>query len=435
MFAVASNTKAYTAAALAILVDEKKINWTDKVVDYLPYFKLYDPYVTAEFTIADLLSHRSGLATFSGDLIWYGSDHSREEVIKRAKYLKPARGFRSGYGYQNIMFMAAGEVIEEVTKKTWDDFVKERILDPLGMNRTVSSITDLDRMKNVAAPHSDVDGTNEVIEWVNWDNIGPAGSLIMSAEDASQWLKLQLSKGSIDDKEIWSEKRTNEMWTIHTPKPVSDWHKMNFPSKHFAGYGLGWDLFDYHGNLVVNHGGGYDGFISHSVLVPEENLGFIILTNNVSSFPYAMMYEIMDEIIKPEMDRDFGAVLLDYKIKGEERAKEDELAILDKQVSNAPMSLDLKDYAGVYGGPMYGNCTITVENDELHFQFEHTKIFHGTLKHYHFDSFRLHWGQQSMLPKGMVTFVLNAEGEIDELKMVCPNPDFDFTELEFKKIE
>jgi len=352
-------------------------------------------------------------------------------VIKKAQHLKPAHGFRSGYGYQNIMFMAAGEVIEEVSGMAWDDYVGQKFLEPLGMKSTISSIKELKRFKDVSAPHNDVNGKNVTIDWVDWDNIGPAGSLITSVKDATHWMNLQLGYGTLDGKTYWDKERSHEMWTVHTPKPLSGFHRRNFPSKHFSGYGLGWDLYDYEGRLVANHGGGYDGFISHTVLVPEENLGAIIVTNNITSFAYAMMYVILDEYLASDQERDFGKVLLDYKLQDDEDSKNTEKEILAYKKENAPSSLPMASYAGHYVGKMYGGLTITEGKDGLRFNFDHSPIFSGRIEHFHYNTFRLFWDKQSMLPTGSMNFILNDEGEIREVEVDCPNPDFDFKELEF----
>ena len=435
LFAIASNTKAYTTAAVATLVEEGKLNWDDKVVDYLPYFKMYDPYVTAEFTIADLLSHRSGLATFSGDLLWYGTDLSREEVIRNASYLEPVSDFRTTYGYQNIMFMAAGEVIEEITGKPWHEYISEKFLLPLGMNHTLHSISQLDGKQDQCAPHNDVEGKNVAINWVNWDNMGPAGSFISNVDDLAKWMNLQLGKGTLDGKTYWSEASSNLMWTVHSPKNLSNWHRTNFPSKHFAGYGMGWDLFDYHGRMIVNHGGGYDGFISQTFLVPEENLGVVILTNNNNFFPYAMMYHILDMYLAPDSAKDWGAYMLGLKKDGAIADKEKEDKINANRIKDTKPSLALSGYAGTYHDPKYGNVIISYDKKAgLSFQFGPTALFHGTLAHWHYDSFRLIWGEQHMLPKGMMTFILDANGKVSELKIDCPNPDLDFTELKLNRI-
>ncbi|MFM1930910.1 MAG: hypothetical protein RL226_213, partial [Bacteroidota bacterium] len=288
LFAVASNTKAFTAAALGMLVEEGKISWDDKVQKYLPWFQLYDPYVSANLTIRDLLCHRSGLETFSGDLIWYGSTHSREEVLRRARFLEPKYGFREHFGYQNILFLAAGEIIPVVTGMPWEKFVEERILMPAQMKSAVLSVSQLNANMDVALPHNEKNGSNHTIDWVNWDNIAPAGSLLASANDMAQWLKLQLGKGKIGSDTLWTEKTAWEMWTVNTPEGISSWKRKKRPSMTFNGYGLGWELSNLHGKLVVSHGGGYDGMISRSIMVPEEGWGIMIMTNNVSSLSYAL---------------------------------------------------------------------------------------------------------------------------------------------------
>jgi CubicO group peptidase (beta-lactamase class C family) len=433
-FAIASNTKAFTSAALAMLVDAGKIKWTDKVRDYLPYFKLYSPYVTEEITIADLLCHRSGLATFSGDLIWYGSEHSREEVVKRARYLVPTMGFRDGYGYSNIMFLAAGEIVSKVSGMSWDNFVKQKIFVPLGMTNTNTSIRDFRSDANIATPHNEVGGVNKPIDWVNWDNIGPAGSINSCVADMSWWLELQLGKGTLDEQVFWNEQRSYEMWENMTPKPISKWQRDHQPSRHFNGYGLGWELMEYGGYKIVSHGGGYDGMISKTVLVPELNLGFVILTNNISNLPTCLTFEILDEYLGVKQQNDWLQTFLTYK-------KEDALAekrkLVDDEanrVKNTKPSLALDEYCGTYHCQMYGDVVVTKENsDHLKIDFKPTALFKGTLSHWHYDTFQLAWTTQMMLPTGMATFVLGANGKPTQLKVVVDNPDFDFTELKLMK--
>ena len=427
LFAVASNSKAVTAAALAILVDEGEINWDDKVQQYLPTFQLYDPYVSANMTIRDLLCHRSGLATFSGDLIWYGSDHSREEVIRRARYLKPAYGFREHFGYQNIMFLAAGQIIPVVTGQTWENFVKERILTPIGMDRTVVSTTELRKGDNIAYPHNDFKDGHVAIQYVNWDNIAPAGGLISSVHDWSQWLILQMNEGMKDSTQLWSPERATEMWEVQTPEAISSWSKKLFPSKTFDGYGLGWELSNLHGKKVVSHGGGYDGMISRTVMVPEEGIGVVILTNSISYISYALAYETLDRLLGHKEQHDWSTTFKELTSSDPEPDPE--------PIPNTTPSLDLAAYAGTYDCDVYGKCEVRLVGDQLTFQFSHTQIFRGTFRHWHYDTFQLNWGAQMMLPSGTVQFTLGPDGKVKEMMIDVPNPDFDFSELEFKKLD
>lgn len=434
LFAIASNTKAFTSAALATLVDDGLLSWDDRVVDHLPYFEMYSAHVTQEFTVRDLLCHRSGLATFSGDLLWYGTSHSREEVIKRARFLEPVRGFREGYGYQNIMFLAAGQIVQAVTGISWDDYIKQNFLGPLGMDNTNTSIRDFNAKSNIAVPHNESNGKNHAINWVNWDNIAPAGSINSSVQDLTNWMKLQLGGGMKDSVVFWSETQHNEMWTVQTPKSVSSWSKKNMPSRSFAGYGLGWDLYNYHGRKIVNHGGGYDGMISRTVLVPEEGLGIVILTNNISSLAYALSNVTLDELLNPkEEGTDWLKMFLEYKSDGEKRTEEALEQAEEDRIKDTKPSLELAAYAGTYTDKMYGDLVVRVIGDQLSFQFLPTALFRGTLRHWHYDTFQLNWGSQMMLPSGMVQFVLGVDGKVKELEIDVPNPDFDFGELHFKK--
>jgi CubicO group peptidase (beta-lactamase class C family) len=434
IFAVASNSKAFTAAALAILVDDGKLQWNDKVRDYLPWFELYDPYVSSEMTIRDLLCHRSGLATFSGDLLWYGSNHSAEEVVQKAKGLEPAFSFRGGYGYQNVMFIAAGLIIEKVSGTSWSDFVSQRILQPIGMKETLTSVTQFTPTTNKAEPHNTKNGENYPIEWVNWDNVVAAGGIITSVHDFAKWLNLQVSKGKIGETTVFTEARWNEMTEIQNPRPVSNWSRKMMPDKIVGGYALGWEVMVYKGVKVVMHGGGYDGMISQSFFVPEKGFGGVIVTNNITNVSYALMLETLDRLIDGK-STDFPAKLLEVVKEGEEKDKQDLKAFEDARALNTTPSLPLSAYAGEYRDEYYGDCIVVVDGEKLAFNFDPTPLFKGTLEHWHYDTFRLHWGSKMMLPSGTAQFVLDANGKVTELKIDVPNPDFDFTELKFIRTE
>jgi CubicO group peptidase (beta-lactamase class C family) len=452
LFAIASNSKAFTAAALAILVDRGQIAWDDKVRKYLPYFTLYNPYVSEAFTIRDLLCHRSGLDTFSGDLIWYGSSHSREEIVKRARFLAPSFGFREQYGYSNIMYLAAGLIVERLSGMSWDQFIAENFFRPLHMTQSNTSVIDYTTLqgevqsgksKNIASPHNEVKGKNVAIDYVNWDNIGPAGSINSSVAELANWIQLQLGKGTWNGRTYWKEQRSCEMWENNTPKTVSRWQRENMPSRHFNGYGLGWELMEYRGHKIVSHGGGYDGMISKTVLVPEINLGFVILTNSINSLPSALTFEILDAfLMKTDKKgksigekKDWVELFLGFKNDDLKSAKEALEADSAARKRNTRMSLPLGEYCGVYKSEMYGDVLITTDDNPispyggLKINFAPTALFKGQLTHWHYDTFELTWSTQMMLPSGKATFVLNENGKPCELKIVVDNPDFDFTEL------
>jgi CubicO group peptidase (beta-lactamase class C family) len=434
LFAIASNTKAFTAAALAILVDEGKLKWDDKVIKYLPWFQLYDPFVTYNMTIRDLLSHRSGLATFSGDLLWYSTTYSRQEVIRRAKFLKPVYGFREHYGYSNIMFLTAGEIVSVVSGKPWEDFVAEKFFKPLGMNRTITSISALKGMDDIAMCHTDFDGKVIAIPYQNWDNIAPAGAIISSVADLSKWIKLQLNRGKQGSNQIFTLDRSREMWSPNTLQNVSSYSEKMFPSTHFKAYAMGWGVNDYLGRKIVSHSGGYDGMISYTCLVPEEKLGFVILTNANSSLYSPLVYKTLD-IFLGGGNTDWSVTMLDNKKKSEEMETKKKNEEEQNRIKNSHPTLELKNYVGIYGGDLYGNAKVSLENGELKVAFAPAPQFNSILKHWQYDTFSIRFDEFPSLPEGKVTFILNALGKVEEMRVDVPNPDFDFTELTFKKFE
>ena len=435
MYAIASNTKAYTAAALMMLQEEGKLNLDDKVKKYLPYFEMYDTYVTEKMTIRDLLCHRSGLETFSGDLVWYGTKYSREEVVKRAKFLEPKYNFRTDFGYQNIMFIAAGEIVSKVSGMTWDEFLKERIFNPLSMTRTNTSIKDFDNMENIAMPHTLDDGNVISIPYENWDNIGGAGAINSCVNDVSKWIMLQLNRGEINGERIFSEKSSHEMWQAHTINSVSGGSMSVWPSTHFKNYALGWSVWDYHGMKIVNHGGGYDGVITTTVLIPEKDMGFVILTNKNSSLYYALMYKILDIFLSDE-DTDWSTRFLSRIKAGEENALKEKEAQELTRVKKAKPSFKKEEYSGTYSSDLYGDVEVRLENGDLMVYFIPTPMFVGKLTHWHYDTYTIKLINTPSLPEGMVQFIPDVNGHPEELRIDIPNPDFYFTELKlFKKKE
>jgi len=433
LFAIASNTKAFTAATLAILVDEGKIAWDDRVQRHLPYFQLYDPYVSYDMRIRDLLCHRSGLGTYSGDLIWYGTDYGAEETVRRARILEPTGLFRASYGYSNIMYIAAGEVVSAVTGKPWQEYVQEKILDKLGMKSTISSTGILNYRSNVATPHKPKNGRTIPIDWYNWDSMVAAGGLISSVNDMAKWIQLQLDKGVWQDTQIFSKQASTTMWTLHNSLSISREIKARFPSIHFRGYGLGWYLQDYKGHLIAMHGGGYDGMFSRVALVPEKNLGIAILTNSMTSIQTALVYKIFDAFLDGD-NRDWSREYLEIAAKEKQKKLEEKRRFEHSKVAGTNPALSLQQYTGTYGGPMYGDAKVKLENGVLVVQFLPNPDLIGDLTHWHYDTFVIKWQKEfAWFDEGTVQFILDKSGKITEMKIDVPNEDLWFTELEFKK--
>ena len=426
IFPIASNTKAFTAAAIARLVDEGKLQWETKVVDILPYFTLYDPYVTNHFTIIDLLSHRSGLVTFSGDLLWYGSDYTTEQIVRKLPYLKQHYEFRTHFGYSNIMYIAAGEIIEKLSGKPWAQYIQDEFLTPLGMNNTLTSIKQLTKESNVVAPHNKVNDEVFPIEFLNWDNISGAGALISSVNDMSRWIKMQLHQGEWNGHKYFSPKQDLMMKSVHTDFVVTPAYQKYWPSTHFRGYGLGWMLSDYHGRKIIGHSGGYDGIISYTCLVPEENLGFVILTNSNSSLYNAISYRILDAFLAKDTI-DWSKLFLPYQQKRDKRER-----IVAEKDAPKP-SLETEKYSGIYRDDAYGNVMITYKRGKLELHMLHSAIFTSKLESYSQDTMLIEFKQVPSLPQGKVYFYLNGN-DVDSMKINVPNPDFDFMEFTFRKI-
>ncbi|HVE59072.1 MAG TPA: serine hydrolase [Pyrinomonadaceae bacterium] len=433
LFAIASNSKAFTTASLAILIDEGKIGgWDDKVSKYLPEFQMYNPYVTQEMTIRDLCSHRSGLDTFSGDLLWYDTTYPTDEILRRVRYLKPVRGFRAGFGYQNLMFMAAGRIVEKVSGKTWGAFVKERILTPLGMTRTTVSVKNL--TDNYALPHNESGGALRALPLGNIDNsIGLAG-INSSVAEMAKWLRLQLGRGTFEGREIFKKERSGEMWQQNIFINVNPFPAKDAPTTMFNGYGLGWFLNDYRGRKIVSHTGGLDGMITQTAMMPAENLGLVVLTNSETGAIGIMRNKIFD-VFTDSPKRDWNAEALKRASDAKANEEKENQKIDASRVQNTKPSLALKDYAGTYSGEMYGDVTVTEENGKLVLRLGPAPNFVADLEHWHYDTFQIHWRSSVNynFPRGWVTFTLDGQGKTDQLKIDQPNNDFWFYELELKR--
>jgi CubicO group peptidase (beta-lactamase class C family) len=433
LFAIASNSKAFTTASLAILVDEGKLKWDDKVSQYLPEFQMYDPYVTRELTVRDLVSHRSGLDTFSGDLLWYETTYSMDEILRRVRFLKPVSSFRSRYGYQNLMFTAAGRIVEKISGKTWSEFVRERILTPLGMTRTTTSVKEL--KDNYAMPHNESGGSLRALHLGNVDGAAPAAGLNSSVREIGNWLRLQLGHGKFDGKQIYSERQAGAMWSAVTPLGVNPFPPKDAPTRLFSAYGLGWFLNDYRGRKMVSHTGGLDGMLSQTAMLPEENLGVVVLTNSEAGAYSPIVNKVLDVFLDVAPKRDWSGERLERIKQNKTREAEEDKKLVEARAKNTKPSLALADYAGTYSGELYGDATVTEENGKLVLRLIPAPNFVADLEHWHYDTFLIKWRPTVAynFPRGFVSFTIDKTGKADELKIDQPNNDFWFYELEFKR--
>jgi CubicO group peptidase (beta-lactamase class C family) len=432
LFAIASNAKAFTTAGLAILVDEGKINWNDKVNKYLPEFQMYDPWVTNELTVRDIVSHRVGLDTFSGDLLWYTTTISTDDMLRRVRYLKPVSSFRTRYGYQNLMYVAAGRIIEKVSGKPWAEFIRERILTPLGMTRTTTSITAL--KDNYAMPHNESGGKLRVLQLQNFDNTPGAVGLNSSVSDLTKWIRTQLGRGTFEGKKIFSEAQSWQMWQPNTLQPISEPASKNNPTRHFNAYGMGWGMYDYYGRKIINHSGGLDGMLSYTVLIPEEKVGFVILTNNESPSFTIMMNKIRDVFVNAPK-RDWNEEAKTQIAAGKTAQAEEDKKVDAARIPNTKPSLHLSSYAGTFTSQMYGDVTVTEENGKLVMRMIPTPTYVADLEHWHLDTFQIKWRPTVgyNFPRGFVTFSVDKNGKTDQMKIDQPNNDLWFYELELKR--
>ena len=442
VFEIASNSKAFTAAALAMLVDEGKLAWDDPVTKHLPDFQMYDAYVTHEMTVRDLLVHRSGLGLGAGDLLWWPTTNfTTDEIIQRLRYIKPATSFRNSYAYDNLLYIVAGKIIAQKSGKPWGDTVRERILAPLGMNMTTTSLAENAGNANVSSPHSKINGKAAVVKALPVPNAVGAVGINTSAEDIARWMTLLLNGGKIDaDKRLFSAAQSEEMWTAQTPMKINEPKPSMAATKpNFFAYGLGFQLRDYKGRKLAMHGGALQGFYSRVVMVPEAKLGIAIFTNAESGGAMtSLQYRLLDHYL--------GAAPTDWiKVIGD-LEKEATAKDLAKQKSasatraaRSSPSLPLASYDGEYQDAWYGTVSIKKAGSKRVMSFSKTPDLTGELEHFQHDTFIVRWKERNFNADAYVTFSLNPDGSIERMKMapVSSETDFsyDFADLTFVPVK
>lgn len=432
LFSIASNSKAFTATALGMLVDQGKLSWEDPVIKHLPWFEMSDDYVTRHLTVRDLLVHHSGLPAYANDMLNFPpAQMSRKELLMKLKDTPLAHEFRSVYAYDNILYLAAGEVVEAVSGMSWEEFVEKRIFKPLGMNQSLSRFSLMRNQPNIAYAHARRNGALKVMYTFFDLNIGdpgnPAGGIATSAADMARWVKMHLDSGRIDhSRRLFKPELTKELWKTVVPMPISQEPEWLKPAqKHFYGYALGFRTYDYRGYQVIGHGGLLTGFVSQIALVPQLDLGVVVLTNQLSSEAYwAIIHKVLDYYMKAEpFDWIAG-----YK-KSYDRAivRQDSLAKAYRPVlpdPHIPRSLPLAAYAGVYKDPFIGRMIITEKDtNTLRLSFTKAKFYSGTLQHFHGDLFRLVYDDPNRGEGPFLSFLLNADKSIREGRFVSERSD------------
>jgi CubicO group peptidase (beta-lactamase class C family) len=417
LFAIGSTTKAFTTTAMAMLVDEGKMKWDDPVRQHVEFFRLADPLANEYVTMRDLVCHRTGLSRH--DLLWYGSPWSREEIMRKIGLVKLTQPFRSTYQYQNIMFLTAGHAVGVISRSTWEDFIQQRIFNPLGMTGANFSTKDAERAPDHSTPHTRKEGKIIAIPWRNIDNIAPAGSINAGVRDLSKWVRFQLGDGTFEGKRLVSAANLAE---THTPQMVirveADSAKDTETTQ--ASYGLGWSLQDYRGHLLVSHGGGIDGYLTNITLVPKAKIGIVILSNlSPSPLPTAVGRGLIDLLLGLP-PKDWIAIANEQLKKAEAAQKKREQEREAKRHQNTKPTRELAAYAGAYEEPAYGTATISAEGGALAIQWSN---FKSRLEHYHFDTFT---AKDDRLENETVIFTLGADGEVATMRALG---------VEFKKVK
>lgn len=422
-YAIASMSKSMTAASLAMMVEQGKLRWDDRVRDILPDFRLYDEFTTREMRVKDLMIHDSGLRSEGAGILWYGSDYSRDEVIRRLRYIRPVTGFRSTYAYQNVCYLIGGAVLEAVSGISWDDFLSRNLFAPLEMNRTFPTLKASAGLDNVATPHAPVRGIQQTIPYRNHDNCGPAASVMSNAHNLADYLSMLLNRGSFHGKQILAPESVR---TLHTPY-VFDPEEMGKTlhqrmDPRFPGYGFGWHIQEYAGRRLIYHSGGVDGMRCRMNLFPEDNFAIVILTNCENRNTY-------NALLNTGFDLMLGLDPIDWVKLFAERTPEAE-EMIPSQIPGTAPQFDAEALCGIYRDSAYGDISVNMEEKTPTLRFTHSPAFTADLSHYHYDTWKLNW-RDAYIPEGLVTFEPGNDGKIRSIRFDQPSLlDVHFDELD-----
>lgn len=438
-FGIASNSKAFTTTAIALLIDQGRMNWDDRVKKYIPEFKMYNDYVTEDFTIRDLVVHRSGLGLGAGDLmVWPdGHDFTPEDIINNIQYLKPVSDFRSKYDYDNLLYIIAGVVIERVSGKSWTDFIEENFIQPLGMNRTAASWNTLKDKTNAIDPHVPVDGKLKVVDRYTNQIFDAAAGLYSNVDDLMHWLQFQMDLGKTKDgKQLVSEK---EMMRLSTPQTLQPNFTREPYNTLFRAYGLGFQLQDMNGKLEVSHTGGLEGIVTQIIMYPQLDLGIVVLTNQQSGAAFMSISNTIKDHYLGLPDKDWVKEYSDLIAKRQGSADEIVSEVWETVAKNKKLRLAYIDsLPGTYKDPWFGNVTITSSQGKLRFTSTRSSQLQGDMFYYKGDVFAVKWDNAYLHADAFVT-VETEDGKVTGLKMapISPMTDFsyDFQDLDFEKVD
>lgn len=439
---IASNSKAFTSAALGILIDEGKLKWDTKVTDIIPEFKMYNPYVTEEFTIVDLLTHRSGLGLGAGDLMMWpdSSNFTKADIIHNLRYLKPVSSFRTKYDYDNNLYIVAGEVIARASGMSWEDFIEKRIMQPMNMSKSAASIYRLKDKANIINAHAPIEGKVQVIK-TDWsETANAAGGIYSNITDLSKWLIMQMNNGKYGEglsKQLFSEAVHDEMWSPQTIIKTRGGGPYN---THFASYGLGWGLSDVKGMIQCTHTGGLAGIVTQITLVPEMKLGIIVLTNQQSGAAFNAITSTIKDSYLGVTGQDRVQQMVDRVQKGDTEAKKIMSEIwtnIETQPKMATTCIAIDSFTGTYTDAWFGDIVISKDNGKLRFNSKRSPRLKGEMLYYKGNTFVVKWDDRSMDADAFMVFSLDSEGKADGIKMNAISPltdfSFDFHDLDFNR--
>lgn len=430
LFGIASNSKGFTCFALGILVDEKKINWDDKVRKYIPELKMYNPYVTEEITIKDLLTHRSGLGLGAGDLMFFpeGGNFTVQDIINNIQYLKPEGNFRTSYAYNNNMFIVAGEIIKRVSGLSWEEFIENRILKPVGMLSSTASYNRVKDNINIIDAHAPVNGKVVSITH-DWNPIAnAAGGIMSNITDMITWAEFLMNNGiTKSGKRLISEKQLRELWSLQMPINISGSNPYN---SNFNGYGLGWFLSDVKGHQQVTHTGGLIGTVTQFILIPDIKLGIVILTNQQSGAAFNTISNTIKDTYLGYENRNW---LNYYKTRTDNFNKySDSLKnIVYTKVNTLKSSENLpkaEQITGTYSDAWFGDINISQQGNGYRIFCKRSSRLKGDLLPYNYNTFIAKWDNRSYDADAYVVFQFDEKGIAQGLKIepISPITDFSF---------